>query len=882
MKARPGILAFNRGIVSPLALARTDIEKLAFAAETQTNWMPRVLGSMMLRPGLQYIGASKSNNQARYIPFIYSATETALVELTDGIMRVWVGDALVTRASVSATITNGTFTTNLTGWTDADDTGGTSAWATGGYLSLTGDGSDAAKRQQQVTVTQTGTEHALRIVINRGPVVLRVGSTAGDDDYVTETELKTGIHSLTFTPAGNFHIEFSSRLNYAVLVDSVAIESAGTMEITAPWAEEELAYLRYDQSGDVIFVACDGYQQRRIERRSETSWSLVNYEPADGPFRGLNTSSITLTPSGLSGAVTLTASAPLFKSGHAGALFRITSTGQVIAASLSAEDTFSDPIRVTGSGSARNFTVAVTGTWSGTLHLQRSASDSGPWANWEERTENATDVENDELDNQIIYYRIGFETGDYTSGTASITLSYTGGTSTGIVRIASVSSSTSAAAVVLTTLGGTDESSDWEEGAWSDYRGYPSAVALFDGRLWWAGKDNIWGSVSDAFDSFDDEEEGDSGPISRTLGSGPIDTIHWLLPLQRLLVGTDNAAKSARASSLDEPLTPTNFGIKNADTQGSARIGALAMDKDGLYVQRSRRKLHQMTFDARAYDYGFSDLNFMTPEIAGDGFTHIAIQRQPDTRVHCVREDGKVAVLIFDTTENVLCWVLVETDGIVEDVAVLPSTLEDAVYYSVRRTIDGAIVRYLEKWALEDDCVGGTFNKQADAFILYSGASTTTLDGLDHLEGETVVIWGDGADLGTATVSGGEITLSGAVTNAVVGLPYTAQYKSAKLAYAAAGGSALCQPKRINYLGLILANTHAQGIQYGRDFDNLDDMPLTEDWVEVDEDYIWGHYDREMTGFDKEYTTDARLCLQAFAPRPCTVLAAVLEVETHG
>lgn len=50
------LLAFNRGIISPLALARTDIERLALSAEVQTNWMPRLLSSMMLRPGLGYIG----------------------------------------------------------------------------------------------------------------------------------------------------------------------------------------------------------------------------------------------------------------------------------------------------------------------------------------------------------------------------------------------------------------------------------------------------------------------------------------------------------------------------------------------------------------------------------------------------------------------------------------------------------------------------------------------------------------------------------------------------------------------------------------------------------------------------------------------------------
>ena len=51
------LVAFNRGRVSQLALARTDIKRIALSAETMTNWVPRVLGSMSLRAGLGYLGS---------------------------------------------------------------------------------------------------------------------------------------------------------------------------------------------------------------------------------------------------------------------------------------------------------------------------------------------------------------------------------------------------------------------------------------------------------------------------------------------------------------------------------------------------------------------------------------------------------------------------------------------------------------------------------------------------------------------------------------------------------------------------------------------------------------------------------------------------------
>jgi hypothetical protein len=61
-------------------------------------------------------------------------------------------------------------------------------------------------------------------------------------------------------------------------------------------------------------------------------------------------------------------------------------------------------------------------------------------------------------------------------------------------------------------------------------------------------------------------------------------------------------------------------------------------------------------------------------------------------------------------------------------------------------------VRYYERWALESECVGGTLNKQADAFVSGTGAGAT-ITGLNHLEGETVVVWVDGTYAGTKVVA---------------------------------------------------------------------------------------------------------------------------------
>jgi hypothetical protein len=244
----------------------------------------------------------------------------------------------------------------------------------------------------------------------------------------------------------------------------------------------------------------------------------------------------------------------------------------------------------------------------------------------------------------------------------------------------------------------------------------------------------------------------------------------------------------------------------------------------------------------------------------------------------------------YDADDGVQAWWLVETDGVVEAAYVLPGQLEDNVYYVVRRTINGVTKRYHEKWSRLDECQGGTLNKQADSFITYSGTATATITGLDHLEGENVVVWADGDDLSagigsaqvTYTVTGGSITLGATVSSAVVGLPYSADYKSAKLAYAAAGGSALTQSKRLDGVGLIMIHTHNNGLYYGDDDDNMWPLPRVESAEDVDADAVWEQYDEGRHSLPGTWSTDSRLRLKAYAPRPVSVLAAVITLTTHG
>lgn len=901
MEQKVQYLAFNRGMVSRHALARGDVTRIALSAETMTNWIPKVLGPMTIRPGLAYIASTKDNAAARYVPFVFSVVQKALIELTNTSMRVLISDAAITRPAVSTTVTNGSFTTDVTGWTDDDEVGCTSQWATGGYLQMVGTGTAYAIRSQQITVASAdrGIEHVLRIVVARGPAILRVGVNNNSDEYIANTMLDEGTHSLAFTPTGNFHIQFKSNLERIVYVNQCTIEGSGIMNLPTPWTEADLNNIRHDQSGDIVFIACNGYQQYKIERRATRSWSIVKYLPVDGPFLVENVGPTQMTPSVLNGNGTLTASQPEFASTHVGALYALTSVGQIVESSISAENTFTGYIKVEGVKSKntndRLFTIDISGTFAGTVTLQRSYGLPGTWVDvggqaW---TVPISTTYQDKFDNQTIYYRIGIKTGGYTSGTATCRLSYEAGSLRGVCRITEVTSNTSANIEVLSPLGGTSATTFWEEGRWSTKRGFPTSVKLHEGRLWWFGRDTICGSVSDGYLSFDHTVEGDSAPIIRSIARGPVDVINWALSLNRLIVGGQGAEYSCKSSTLDEPITATNFNIKTPSTHGSAPVQALEIDGGGVYIQRGGIRVYGIAFDAQTYDYSSEHLSALIPEIGEPGIVRMAVQRQPDTRIHFVRSDGTAAMLVMDKLEKVNSWCEIETDGSIEDVVVLPGDAgdpEDWVYYVVKRTINGSTKRYIEKWAFEEACLGATTSKLADCFKTYSGSATTSITGMEHLEGKQVVVWADSADVGydssdalIYTVTAGAITLATAASNVVVGLPYTAQWKSGKLVQIQTKqGTGIKHRKSIKQLGLILTDTHYRGLKFGRDFSNLDDMPSIEVGYDVTANTVHTAYDSEPIVFPGSWGTDERLCLQAKAPRPATVLAAIAEVEHYG
>jgi hypothetical protein len=892
-RAQAPIYSLNGGEVSTEATARLDLERLRYAGELYQNVLPKVIGSIQFRGGFGYKADSAVNEDGNtLIPFIFGSTDNALLQFSNDGMRIFDGSAYLTRASVSTTIVNPDFNPVGIpfGWSD-ESTGSATATGVGGVLRLAGASGAIAIGRQEVTVSAPDrtVEHGLEVDVAIGPMDVFIGSTAGASDIAAFRGLEEGSHRLAFTPglaATSVFIDLRNEENKNAEVDRVDISAAGQIVVPHPWAISDLPRLKYEQSNDVIFVASGTFQQRRIERRGDTSWSIVRYKANDGPFDLLPDERITLTPSATTGNVTLTASDDLFTSADVGSLFRLTHFSQSVSETLSTPGATTEPIRVSGVDSDRRFDGTVTGSgFTGTVILERAFTEPVNYTPFVVYTGNAT-INNfdDNRDNQIVYYRFRLEA--VSAGTVDVTLDYGGGSTRGVARINTVVTGTSAQVEVLSPFGATTATNQWDRASWSDRNGWPNAVTFFDGRLWWGRGDITYGSASDAFDLFGDEIEGDSAPVIRSIGSTTTEGILWLLGLQRLAAGTSTAEISIRASSFDEPITPTNFVPRNASTRGSADIAAVPVDSEAIFVQRSGDRAYRFAFSADKNDYFAFDLTELNRDILSGGVKKIAVQRHPDTRIWWLLNSGEMRCLVLELDQQVVAWTRVVTDGTFDDFDILPSDDEDRLFGIVKRTVDGNTVRYIEEMAPLSQAEGGANNAMADSFISgTNGPASTTITGLSHLEGEQVVVWADGAVLhdqdSMLTVSGGAITVSTAVTNYMVGLPYIGRWRSTKLAYGSALGTALTQRKRVSHLSLVMQNVGWNGIRLGREFTDMTKLRHELRGRTLATNEVLAEYDYDASQFNGGWDSDSRVSVEMRAPYPATLAAMVISMKTN-
>lgn len=915
--------AFNVGVFDRSSLHRVDLERMRLAAERQTNIIPDSVGKGVFRPGTEYLATLAG--QTFPLDFIAGNDDAAALLLSDYAMRVFdkQTDTMVTRAAVSTSITSGDFSAGA-GWTLASSAGQTTA-ISGGKLNMTArahGGIASATASASVLLADQTVEHALRIIVDRGPVLFRLGSTSGGDELISERVLRTGAHSIAFTPnAGTIYLKFSSEASVLRIVDSCQIEAAGVMELPTIWPEAALELIRDSQSLDVLYCACAGYREQRIERQgNDTSWSVVDYSREDGPFQAVPSSSVQLTPGALEGNTTLTASGAFFRPGHVGAMFRLFHDQQSIDTYIAGQNQYCDAFKITGITETnfedRKYTYTISGTWAGTIRNRRSYNgEEGDFIDYRRAqtvatidiTANASYTNDDNDDGIDVWVKLGFPPGLYTSGEARIQATYPNGGGFGICRVTAYNSPTSVDVEVLVPFKGAVATKDWRQSRYDGVMGYPAAVAFMDGRITWSGDDLFDASVSDAFDSFNEEFTGEAGPLSRSIALGGRNEVRWALPLSSLMLGCDSRVANVRASSLDEVITPDNFGMKSAGRVGAAPINAVELADDrGIFVQASGRHLYEITWSPEKNRYVTYPFSKLTTELFTSGISGLAVQVLPDQRLWVTTRNGDAVCIVFEPSQQILAAhvpISTSTDtDFFQYFCVLPDNDQDRVYAVVKRVVDATTIYTWERFARDDEAIVASNCKVMDSHVFGVGAHSTTIS-LPHLIGREVVAWVDGAPVTDAAITdetldntkiftvdnAGEIVLPVAPTTAwCVGLRYDWEYKSARLAYGVEGYTAMLKSKGLSKIGILLGDYVRRAIKYGMTRGNTFltpyNLPTISSATGTTADAVVDGPDEDEHAFTAggELGLDMRVCLSGSSPNPATLRALVLAIETYN
>jgi hypothetical protein len=208
-----------------------------------------------------------------------------------------------------------------------------------------------------------------------------------------------------------------------------------------------------------------------------------------------------------------------------------------------------------------------------------------------------------------------------------------------------------------------------------------------------------------------------------------------------------------------------------------------------IFVQRAGKKVREYTYSLEIDNYTAEDMTILAEHITGDGIIAMDYQQEPDSIIWFVRNDGTLLGLTYNRYHKVVGWHRHPMTGSVESICVIPSAdgSRDELWAAISRTIDGGTKRYIEY--IDPDI-------NTDSALVYSGSAVTELTGLEHLEGETVAIVGDGAIYQSEVVTDGKITIDPSAEEIEVGLAYTSYLKTMRPEVETRGGTSQGRRKR--------------------------------------------------------------------------------------
>lgn len=440
--------------------------------------------------------------------------------------------------------------------------------------------------------------------------------------------------------------------------------------------------------------------------------------------------------------------------------------------------------------------------------------------------------------------------------------------------------------------GGTNR---WARAAFNDTDGWPTSVAFFRERLFYSRGRTVFGSVVGLYDDFsrlDGPDITKETAVKLTLATDRLDLIRWLVGSQALLVGSSRAELAIKEMTDQQVFAADNATGKPQTECGSTLLRPLRVGNEVLFVQRSGLKMREMKYDFATDSYQADELTVLSEHILKGGVADMDFQPEPDNLVWCAMQDGRLVALTYNRERGVVAWAphyvgapgmtvapdgTVSGFGIVETVASIssPDGTRDDLWMIVRRTINGVTRRFVE--IMEDNRMAETdglpFSFYMDAGISrLAGAPTTTITGLDHLNGSTVDVLADGNPQPPKVVSGGSITLDQPSVVVHVGYHAPARMKTMRADGGSQGGTAQTKMKGFSEVWIRL--NASLGGKVGPDFGRMDEIGYADSGLLVGGPMTLFSGDKRVA-WPATLDTDTYICIEQNQPLPMTVVAFV-------
>lgn len=487
--------------------------------------------------------------------------------------------------------------------------------------------------------------------------------TAGQ---VSPVRLQPFQYSITQT----YMLEFGNQyLRFYANLGSIA------SQITTPYLQADLFQLQFAQQDDVNYIANQNYPIYKLIRTSAVSFIIQKVQLIGGPFMSSNIGNVTITASSATGSTTLTATIVAWQT-------------------------------------ATQYIPGDYVTNSGTTYLCLLTHVSGVFA---------TDLANGNWTAQNFF--VAGHVGALWSvgvGTPNATPPEPPGT----VVITAFNSATSVSGYVQNNPDGTagaisttSATSQWAEGCFSTYRGFPVSCGFHEGRLILGGTfsqpKTIWGSVVGAYEDFSVNTASDSDSWQYTSSIGGF--VQWIKSAMvngaiGLRVGTnlgtlvwlDGSTSGITPSSPPNVISSADYQVQYAQAQ---QISSFI-----YYLQGNTYQLRQLVYDLVSGADKSEDTTILADHILRDGGGAIQMSRQqsPNDRLWVVRADGVMAVLTRNVEQQIEGWVQIISgstsggNGLFNSVAIIPvSGSDDQVWVSVSRIVNGVRVQFIEVFTSE-------------------------------------------------------------------------------------------------------------------------------------------------------------------------------------